>query len=728
MITTPTNRNSYPGNGLATAFPYTFKITNAAHMKVILRDAEGVDQTLVLNVDYTVDGVGSDDGGTVTLTSVTPAVDESITLKRVVPITQTTDFKNQGNFFASRHEDAYDKQVMIAQDLDEKISRCAQMPEGLYPTFDTTIPAPVPRYALVVNDDATGFDMVPSTGADQEASWTAAIAAAVSGVLSTVAGIYKSAEQLAASAGSSLIGFIQAGVGAIMRTVQDKLRDSVSVFDFMTPAQIADVKAGTALSNYAAALDVTASLQAAIDYAHSISTGSATDGLGTFPMGGVRVKLPAGAYKFTTTLETYANVELVGAGRFSSALRSDYNGMLVRNHLPDTSYNPYAIGIKELSIIGNRTNANQVGISLMRAWIPQIHNVSVLQCGSDGVHLYQCVLHDLRNLDIQKCAGYGIVLDQGYSDWTLSTPSNYPTIDGRSTNGHFGFNDKAGIRLQGYHDSNQFIGGSSEQNNQSTPHVGYQIEITGVSIWPNEFIDVSGESNNGFAYILVNLSNVSSIVRFTRFHHSAVAGGTMDRCANVVQGRLIMDRPYGNAVAYRSLGGNVTPFQITKAAGSIRLHEPIGSTITNGVWVNDETNAVTGLYDNVFMTSREYSFGANLHRGSFGQSVQDYQVETEAYPWLSLQSFYKGIALGGGTAAPDAMIVRKAANVLGMDTGDSFQVGGIAGETLNVNAGTANGAVATTLGSVGPTGSTAGNPQGWFRINVAGTDRFVPYW
>ena len=61
-------------------------------------------------------------------------------------------------------------------------------------------------------------------------------------------------------------------------------------------------------------------------------------------------------------------------------------------------------------------------------------------------------------------------------------------------------------------------------------------------------------------------------------------------------------------------------------------------------------------------------------------------------------------------------------------SGDSFQVGGIAGETLKFNTGTTNGSVATTLGSVGPTGATAGNPQGWMRINVNGTDRFVPYW
>jgi hypothetical protein len=39
----------------------------------------------------------------------------------------------------------------------------------------------------------------------------------------------------------------------------------------------------------------------------------------------------------------------------------------------------------------------------------------------------------------------------------------------------------------------------------------------------------------------------------------------------------------------------------------------------------------------------------------------------------------------------------------------------------------ANAAVAVTLGA-GPTGSTAGNPQGWMRISVNGTVRFIPFW
>lgn len=62
------------------------------------------------------------------------------------------------------------------------------------------------------------------------------------------------AGNLAASSGSSLVGFIQAGAGAVATTVQSKLREWVSVFDFMTSAQIADVRSGAATVNVATAV------------------------------------------------------------------------------------------------------------------------------------------------------------------------------------------------------------------------------------------------------------------------------------------------------------------------------------------------------------------------------------------------------------------------------------------------------------------------------------------
>jgi hypothetical protein len=53
-------------------------------------------------------------------------------------------------------------------------------------------------------------------------------------------------------------GFLQAGTDAVTRTWQDKARDVVSAFDFMTAAQVADVKARTV------GLNVTTAVQAAL--------------------------------------------------------------------------------------------------------------------------------------------------------------------------------------------------------------------------------------------------------------------------------------------------------------------------------------------------------------------------------------------------------------------------------------------------------------------------------
>lgn len=68
-------------------------------------------------------------------------------------------------------------------------------------------------------------------------------------------------------------GFTQAGTGAVARPWQDKGRDFVSVFDFMTAAQIAAVKAGTL------SLTVTTAVQAALD------------------SGAKKIWFPLGAYK-----------------------------------------------------------------------------------------------------------------------------------------------------------------------------------------------------------------------------------------------------------------------------------------------------------------------------------------------------------------------------------------------------------------------------------------------
>lgn len=72
---------------------------------------------------------------------------------------------------------------------------------------------------------------------------------------------------MAAPSGAAGMGTIAAGAGAVPRTQEDVNRDRVSVFGFMTAAQIADVRSG------ARTLDHTAAVSAAITYANT-QTGS----------------------------------------------------------------------------------------------------------------------------------------------------------------------------------------------------------------------------------------------------------------------------------------------------------------------------------------------------------------------------------------------------------------------------------------------------------------------
>jgi len=71
--------------------------------------------------------------------------------------------------------------------------------------------------------------------------------------------VYATLITLLTSVGSALIGFIQAGTGAVLRLVQDKLRERVSVFDFIPVAYQPAIYAGTST------VDVYTYIQAAID-------------------------------------------------------------------------------------------------------------------------------------------------------------------------------------------------------------------------------------------------------------------------------------------------------------------------------------------------------------------------------------------------------------------------------------------------------------------------------
>jgi hypothetical protein len=159
--------------------------------------------------------------------------------------------------------------------------------------------------------------------------------------------------------------FVQNGTGAVPRTATAKMREVLSVFDFMTTTEIADVQAGTA------SVDVSGAIQAAIDAAAELDGGTGLTG-----STGVGVFFPYGIYYLASGL-TIPNTQ-DGVGLFSNpgkgaVLTTDQNIVMVMVG-PDlsgggdttTSAPTYATHIKNLMFIDSVGTGTAVALQMNR--------------------------------------------------------------------------------------------------------------------------------------------------------------------------------------------------------------------------------------------------------------------------------------------------------------------------------------------------------------------------
>ena len=195
-------------------------------------------------------------------------------------------------------------------------------------------------------------------------------------------------------------GFLQSGTSAITRTIQDKLRDSVSVKDF---GAVGD---GVA--------DDTAAIQAAINAA-----------------AGRTVFIPAGTYKITDTLSynvsktfgfTSPGIKLMGDGMVKTFL----NHQAPNKPLIDIDSGSHggsyeaAMGalICELAIVNTTATAGTVGIRVLNAYEVKIDHVYIKGMTSHGVELKNGLYADdgwnmfsMTQSWIDACKGWGIKAD-----------------------------------------------------------------------------------------------------------------------------------------------------------------------------------------------------------------------------------------------------------------------------------------------------------------------------
>jgi len=227
-ITTETNRNDYVGNNATATYSYTFKILDASDLRVTVRDDLGVETTLALNTDYTVTGVRNKTGGNITLTAGNLTSGHALTLRRVRPITQESDIRNQGDFHAQTHEDAFDHLTMVDQQQQDEINRSIKLAETDY-SSGMTLPVASERAGRYLAFDVSGNPIASSAAAtiavtpfietlvDDTTAAQARATLGFSGAGGTVA---------AANIDAGAVGRTALAVGGVARNTQTTIRTS----------------------------------------------------------------------------------------------------------------------------------------------------------------------------------------------------------------------------------------------------------------------------------------------------------------------------------------------------------------------------------------------------------------------------------------------------------------------------------------------------------------------
>jgi len=192
-VSSTTNRVQYEGNdSIVTAYPIPFYFQDEAWINVQVVDADGVTTTLALGTDYAITGAGDPDGGDLTTVA---AYDDtnSLTIYRVVPLTQLLDLVYNDRLPAEQIELALDKLTFIAQQLstlagntgERALSFPVTEPDG----NTSTLPAPAARLNKIIGFDAVTGELELRDGSNEEDAAASAVAAAASAVAAAASAV-----------------------------------------------------------------------------------------------------------------------------------------------------------------------------------------------------------------------------------------------------------------------------------------------------------------------------------------------------------------------------------------------------------------------------------------------------------------------------------------------------------------------------------------------------------
>lgn len=384
------------------------------------------------------------------------------------------------------------------------------------------------------------------------------------------------------------IPYTPAGTGAVATTVQRKLQESVSVFDFMTKAQIAAVQAGTST-------DDTAAIQAAIDH--------------VFSVGGGTVHVPRGIYVVSSIVKNWTSaitVNIRGEGKRATKIKKKSGTTTpIFDFSSGTGIIETYSEISDLWLegLGSATEA-ALRVTDWGRWVAR--NLQIESCNK-GIHARGALVFDVYDCTIQGNV-YGYYCEKS----AANIHSNLVQFFG----GQISANTTYGVALQqaaGVHFYGTDMSANGAAGNISTGAIYIDATVDDETGYSDVSLNgVWMEVNKGFAIRTGNAAGLQLTLRdvFLASNENAVSVGAI-----------------ASSVIYNLTAGSVTDTVSIAASRSTVVGSIIGvltDTSTKYRHINVTTSGAA--YDDVFkgdlkrhkLGTVDYVFGqaSNISGGS----------------------------------------------------------------------------------------------------------------
>lgn len=320
--------------------------------------------------------------------------------------------------------------------------------------------------------------------------------------------------------------FIQAGTGAVARTLQDKARESVSVLDF---GAIAD-----------ASTDIGAALQKAHD---------------ALPSSGGTICIPAGStyYYQSTTVAFTKPVRIVGDGIYNTAIYADINAITLissysRLDIEGVHFEAYGSARTTATLVLHQPTAANHGHSTFfncrfdggnACYHTQSCNAVVFDnCEIYPQGNYGLWLENLNGLPASSDAGDSFITNCTFSGSTANSHGIYATTTSGLYISNNKFNDERRhilIDNSIYNVGNNIITGNSFEG-----HVNYAVKLNGSSgvstknlITGNQFS--SGAAGVNLTHLIIGVGAINNVVTGNVFN-SIISSDTLHIAVNILSG------------------------------------------------------------------------------------------------------------------------------------------------------------------------------------------------